>query len=152
VYRVVSNAFSISKNTAAVVLLLKLRVSWSVSLVHCKVLLWRAWNPNWPAFSRPFSPMCLWTIYYPLTYVLVFLVVPFPLAFRPITYTSSLCPNSCYMTRPSHPPRLAHIMTHHWKKLCLFIKGGRGQQKGIQKPMCVPDYTKHEGCVDHSDH
>jgi hypothetical protein len=38
-------------------MLLKLRVTWSISLIHCKVVLWCAWNPNWPAFSRPFSPV-----------------------------------------------------------------------------------------------
>jgi hypothetical protein len=37
---VVSKAFSISKNTAAVdILLLKLSVTWSVSLIHCSVVL-----------------------------------------------------------------------------------------------------------------
>jgi hypothetical protein len=36
---VVSKAFSISKNTAAVdILLLKLSVTWSVSLIHCSVV------------------------------------------------------------------------------------------------------------------
>jgi hypothetical protein len=44
-------------------LLLKLRVTWSFSLIHCKVMLWHAQNPNWPAFIRPFSPLCLWTIF-----------------------------------------------------------------------------------------
>jgi hypothetical protein len=58
---VVSNAFSIYKNTVTVDMsLLKLRVTWSVSLIHCKVVLWRARNPNWPAFS---TPMCLWPIF-----------------------------------------------------------------------------------------
>jgi hypothetical protein len=37
---VVSKAFSISKNTAAVdMLLLKLRVTWFVGLIHCSVVL-----------------------------------------------------------------------------------------------------------------
>jgi hypothetical protein len=37
---VVSKAFSISKNTSAVdILLLKLRVTWSASLIHCSVVL-----------------------------------------------------------------------------------------------------------------
>jgi hypothetical protein len=49
----VSKAFSISKNTAAVaILLLKLRVTWSVSLIHCSVVLWRARKPNWVALSN----------------------------------------------------------------------------------------------------
>jgi hypothetical protein len=35
-----SKAFSMSKNTAAVdILLLKLRVTWSVSLIYCRVVL-----------------------------------------------------------------------------------------------------------------
>jgi hypothetical protein len=39
VCHVVSKAFSMSKNTAAVdILLLKLRVTWSVSLIHCNVV------------------------------------------------------------------------------------------------------------------
>jgi hypothetical protein len=45
---VVSKAFSMFKNTAAVdILLLKLRVTWSVSLIHCNVVLWHARNLNW---------------------------------------------------------------------------------------------------------
>jgi hypothetical protein len=37
---VVSKAFSMSKNTAAVdILLLKLRVTWSVGLIRCSVVL-----------------------------------------------------------------------------------------------------------------
>jgi hypothetical protein len=37
---VISKAFSMSNNTAAVdILLLKLRVTWSVSLIHCSVIL-----------------------------------------------------------------------------------------------------------------
>jgi hypothetical protein len=61
---VVSKVFSISKNTAAVdILLLKLRVTWSVSLIHCSVVLWRARKPNWHALRRPLSSMCLWSIF-----------------------------------------------------------------------------------------
>jgi hypothetical protein len=38
--RVVSKAYSISNNTAAVdILLLKLKVTWSFSLIHCRVVL-----------------------------------------------------------------------------------------------------------------
>jgi hypothetical protein len=33
-------------------------------------------------------------------------VVSFPLAFPPIIYTRSPSPHSCYIARPSHPPRL----------------------------------------------
>jgi hypothetical protein len=40
---VVSRASSMSKNTAAIdILLFKLRVTWSVSHIHCNVVLWRA--------------------------------------------------------------------------------------------------------------
>jgi hypothetical protein len=49
------------KNTAAVdILLLKLRVMWSVSLMHCSVVLLRARKPNWLALSRLLSPICFW--------------------------------------------------------------------------------------------
>jgi hypothetical protein len=48
-----------SKNTTAVdISLLKLRVTWSVSLIHCSVVLWRTRNPKWLALSRPFTSMC----------------------------------------------------------------------------------------------
>jgi hypothetical protein len=61
---VVSKAFSMSKNTAAVhSLLLKLRVTWSVSLIYCNVLLWRARKPNWLALSRPLYSVCFWRIF-----------------------------------------------------------------------------------------
>jgi hypothetical protein len=50
------------------------------------------------------------------SYVLVFLVVSFLLAFPPIYYMHSSCPHSCYMTCPSHPPSLKLI-----PKLCYFI-------------------------------
>jgi hypothetical protein len=60
---VVSKAFSMSKNTAAVdILLLKFREAWSVSLIHWSVMLWRARKPNWLAFSKFVSSMCLWII------------------------------------------------------------------------------------------
>jgi hypothetical protein len=60
---VVSNVFSMSKNKAAVnILLLKLRVSWSVSLIHCSVVLWHARKQNWLALSSLLSSMCFWTI------------------------------------------------------------------------------------------
>jgi hypothetical protein len=45
---VVSKALSISKNTADVhILLLKFRVTWSVSLMHWSLILWSARKPNW---------------------------------------------------------------------------------------------------------
>jgi hypothetical protein len=60
----IPKAFSITKHTAAVdMLLLKLRVTWSVSLIHCKVVLWLSWIPNWFAFNMSPSSMCLWTIF-----------------------------------------------------------------------------------------
>jgi hypothetical protein len=61
---VVSRAFPMSKNTAAVnKLMLKLRVTWSVSLIHCSVVLWHARKPNWLPLSKPLSSMCFWTIF-----------------------------------------------------------------------------------------
>jgi hypothetical protein len=61
---VVSKAFSMSKNTAAVdILLLKLRVTWSVSLIHCSVVLLRARKRNWLTLSRLLSSMCFRTIF-----------------------------------------------------------------------------------------
>jgi hypothetical protein len=44
-------------------LLLKFKVTWSVSLIHWSVVLWRARKPNWLALSRPLSSKCLWTIF-----------------------------------------------------------------------------------------
>jgi hypothetical protein len=60
----VSKVFSISKNTAAVgMLLLKLRVTWSVNFMHCSVVLWCARNPNWLALSKFFFSVCLKIIF-----------------------------------------------------------------------------------------
>jgi hypothetical protein len=60
---VVSKAFLRSKNTAAVdIFLLKMRVTWSVSLILCSVMQWHAWKPNWLALSRLLSSMCFWII------------------------------------------------------------------------------------------
>jgi hypothetical protein len=60
---VVSKAVSMSKITAAVdILLLKLRVTWSFTLMHWCVVLWRARKPNWLALSRLLSSMCFWII------------------------------------------------------------------------------------------
>jgi hypothetical protein len=53
-----------AKNTVAVyILLLKLRVTWSVSLMHCSVVLRRARKPNWFALSRPLSSICFWRVF-----------------------------------------------------------------------------------------
>jgi hypothetical protein len=42
-------------------LLLKFKVTWSVSLMHWSVVLWRARKPKWLAWSRSLSSRCLWT-------------------------------------------------------------------------------------------
>jgi hypothetical protein len=58
---VMSKAFSISKNTAAVdISLLKFRVTWSASVIHWSVELWFARKPNWLAFSKFLSSVCFW--------------------------------------------------------------------------------------------
>jgi hypothetical protein len=57
---VLSKAFSMSKNTAAVDILqvlLKLRVAWSVILIHCSVVRWRPRKTNWLPLSKPHSLM-----------------------------------------------------------------------------------------------
>jgi hypothetical protein len=62
----VSKAFSISKNTAAVdILLLKLRVTWFVSRRHCSVVLCCVRKPNWlvRVLSSPLSSICFWKIF-----------------------------------------------------------------------------------------
>jgi hypothetical protein len=53
-------------------------------------------------------PSYLSKIYYPPTYVLVFLVISFLLAFASISYMHSTSPHSCYMPCPSHPPWFDH--------------------------------------------
>jgi hypothetical protein len=51
-----------SNNTAAVdILLVKLRVTWSDSLIYFSVVLWRARKPNRFALSRPLCSICFWT-------------------------------------------------------------------------------------------
>jgi hypothetical protein len=60
---VLSKAFSISNNTAAVdMLLLKFKVTSSVSLMHCSVVPWHARKPNWLALTWSLTSMCSWTI------------------------------------------------------------------------------------------
>jgi hypothetical protein len=60
---VVSKAFSITKNTAAVdILLLKFSVAWSASLIHWSVVLWSAEKQNWLAFSKFLSSSCFWSV------------------------------------------------------------------------------------------
>jgi hypothetical protein len=47
---------------------------------------------------------------------MVFLVVSFPLALHPIIYMRSSSTHSCYMPRPSHPPRL-YSSNYTWRKV-----------------------------------
>jgi hypothetical protein len=61
---VISKVFSISKNTAALdMLLLKFKLTWSVSLIHRNVVLWRARKQTWLVLRRHLSPVCLLTIF-----------------------------------------------------------------------------------------
>jgi hypothetical protein len=58
-----SKAFSMFTNTAAVdMLLLKFKLTRSVSLIHWSVVLWRTWKPKQLAISRPLSSVYRWTI------------------------------------------------------------------------------------------
>jgi hypothetical protein len=60
---ILSKAFSRSKTTAAVdILLLKFMVMWSASLIHWSLVLWCAWKPNWLPFRKFLSSMCFWTV------------------------------------------------------------------------------------------
>jgi hypothetical protein len=59
---VVSKAFSISKSSAAMDML-KLRVTWSLRLIHCSVMLLCVRKPNWLALNRPLFAICLHTIF-----------------------------------------------------------------------------------------
>jgi hypothetical protein len=54
--------------------------------------------------------------YYPFTYVLVFLVVSFLLAFSPITYKRSSSSQSCYMPHPSIHPLLDYS-NYTWRRV-----------------------------------
>jgi hypothetical protein len=77
-----------------------------------------------PHYPIPPSPISILILYYPPTYVLVFLVVSFRLAFPPIIYTRSSSPHSCYMNRKSHPPRLDYS-NYTWRRV------------QITKPKCI---------------
>jgi hypothetical protein len=60
---VVSKTFSISKNTAAVnILLLEFKVTCSVSLVDRSVIMWSARKSNWLTFSKFPSSVCFWIV------------------------------------------------------------------------------------------
>jgi hypothetical protein len=61
--QVVSKAFSISKNTAAIDIFLEFKVTWPINLIHCSVVLWLVQKPNWLAISRSSSWVCLCTIF-----------------------------------------------------------------------------------------
>jgi hypothetical protein len=52
--------------------------------------------------------------YHPPTYVLVFLVVSFPLAFLPVTYIRFSSPHSCYITHPLYSP-LFNNCNYSWR-------------------------------------
>jgi hypothetical protein len=43
--------------------MLKFAVTWSVKLIHCSVVLYRARKPKWLALSRSITSMWLWTIF-----------------------------------------------------------------------------------------
>jgi hypothetical protein len=59
----VSKAFSMFKNSAATdKLLLKLKVTGSISLIDWSVMLWCARKPNWLAYSNFLSSVCFWIV------------------------------------------------------------------------------------------
>jgi len=62
-FQVVSKAFLMSKKTTAVNMLLKCRVTWSKSLIHLSVMLWRAWKPNWLGSSKFRTSTCHWSVW-----------------------------------------------------------------------------------------
>jgi hypothetical protein len=65
---------------------------------------------RWNVFTNPL-PSNEWVYtsqHYLPTYVLVFVVVSFLLAFSPIPYIYSSSPHSYYTPSPSHPPWLDH--------------------------------------------
>jgi hypothetical protein len=72
--------------------------------------------PDQSSPHHPIPPLQDPSWYYPPAYVLVILVVSFPLAFPPIIYTRSFYPNSCYMARPSHPSRLDYC-NYTWRRV-----------------------------------
>jgi hypothetical protein len=60
---VVSKAFLISKNTAAVdILFFKFRGTWSARLIHLNIVLWSARKPQWPAYNKFLSSVCCWIV------------------------------------------------------------------------------------------
>jgi hypothetical protein len=63
-------------------------------------------GPDQSSPHHPIPPLKDPSKYYPPIYVLVFLVVSFPLAFPPITYTRSSSPLFVLHDPPIHPRRL----------------------------------------------
>jgi hypothetical protein len=57
---------------------------------------------------RPILSLQDLSLYYPLTYVLIFLLVSFLLVFLLTPYMHSSSPHSCYMARSSRLPLLHH--------------------------------------------
>jgi hypothetical protein len=71
------------------------------------------------------------------TYVLVFLVVSFFLAFPPISCMHSSSPHSCYMPCPSHPPWVDHS-NYTWQgiQVTKFLTMQFFQSPVISSPFC----------------
>jgi hypothetical protein len=65
---------------------------------------------------HPTSTRAIQILYYPPTYISVFLVPSLPLAFPPTTYTRTFVLHSCYMPRPSHSPRL-FCSNYTWRRV-----------------------------------
>jgi hypothetical protein len=88
-------------------------------LWNLKVHYWIHNSPPLASIPSPTNPAhtttsCLSKIHPNI--FLVFLVVSFPLAFPPITYTCSSSPSIVLMTRPSHPPRLDYS-NYTWQRV-----------------------------------
>jgi hypothetical protein len=68
-------------------------------------------------------------------------VVYFPLAFPPIIYMRSSSPHPCYMTRPSHPPRLDYC-NYTWRRVQIMngLHSSVFQKKTarIEELLCSP--------------
>jgi hypothetical protein len=65
---------------------------------------------------HPIPPLQDPSKYYPPTYVLVFIVASFPLAFPPTTYTHFSSPPFVLHAPPPHPPRL-HYSNYTWRRV-----------------------------------